>query len=685
MKEDKTLTEKISKYTLLLHIPLSLFVCFGLEWLSRHSFHEACVFVTERTLPFLYNSFLIFVCFTPIFLFRRRTLIRTFIFGVFLTMGITNCIVLINRVSPFGFSDIGMIADLLTMQNTNYFTWPQFIMSASGFLVFFLLLFIIYKKVPPCEPALSFPLRATLIFFAFFSIVPITYSLRRAEILTSYFGNLAQGYYDYGYIYGFGTSAIDRGMTKPLGYTRGRINIIKNHLDDTETTLDKKHSPNIVVVLLESYFDVSEASFIRYDDDPIPFFHELEKNYSTGHLRVPVVGAGTCNTEFEILTGMACQFFGPGEYPQKTVLKDTESCESAASVLSTLGYSSCAVHDYGGDFYSRKNAFSKMGFDRFICEETLDITDYTPMGSWPEDDILIQPTVDAMTSTEGSDFIYAITVGTHGDYPGYPVIDKPEVEVECKGKTTEQKYKWLYYINMLHTMDNWMRDFITAIDSTGEDTLVIMFGDHLPTMGLYEREVSTHDLYKTKYVTWNNFGMKKKDTDLYSYQLLSEYFDRLGIHEGNFFRYNQSQKNAGIKAGSDRYMMPLSMLQYDLLYGEHYLYNSGTPYPANPDITMGIYPITIERTYRYGGNIYIYGDGFTPWSKVFSDGNKLDTTYKSGQLLTISEDSIKDGDSIRVAQVGDAFMDNSTSIFAESNTYMVTLPQNTIISGGERR
>ncbi len=56
------------------------------------------------------------------------------------------------------------------------------------------------------------------------------------------------------------------------------------------------------------------------------------KNYSTGYLTVPVVGAGTANTEFEVLTGMSMQYFGTGEYPYKTILKKTD-CESTAADL----------------------------------------------------------------------------------------------------------------------------------------------------------------------------------------------------------------------------------------------------------------------------------------------------------------------------------------------------------------
>ena len=52
-------------------------------------------------------------------------------------------------------------------------------------------------------------------------------------------------------------------------------------------------------------------------EDPIPNFRKLMEQYSSGYLWVPSVGAGTANTEFEVITGMNLDFFGPGEYPYK--------------------------------------------------------------------------------------------------------------------------------------------------------------------------------------------------------------------------------------------------------------------------------------------------------------------------------------------------------------------------------
>ena len=662
-KEPSKLSIFLNKHALLTHIPLSLAMCFALEWMSQHSFMEAMNFVINHTGAYLYNSFLIFSVYNLVFLTKRKTFLRMVISAVFVMLGIINCVILFNRVTPFGFTDLSMIGDLLTMQNTNYFTADQAAMSVAAIGVYALLMVRLFIKGAQQKPKYPFWLRLALVVFCFVTIPFSTRILQNNGVLTSYFGNLAQGYKNYGYLYGFATSILDRGMSKPKDYSDETVKSILKKTDMGENTIDEENLPNIVVVLLESYYDVSETDFIETSEDPMPFFHYLEENYSTGHCTVPVVGAGTCNSEFEVLTGMSCQFFGPGEYPQKTVLKQT-NVESVADILGEIGYGTHVVHNNGGNFYSRANAFSMMGFDTFTCKEMLDITDYTPLGSWPLDDILIPATMDAMNSTESSDFVYTITVGTHGDYPTYQVIEDPAIEVNAKGKTEEQNWQWEYYINMLHNMDTWMKNYVEALNSTGEDTLLIMFGDHLPTMGLTEEEIATGDLYQTKYVTWNNFGMEKEDMDLTTYQLVSEYLDRLGIHGGTMIDYNQYQTNAGVDASSDEYLEDLEMLQYDLLYGERYAYDQGDPYPSS-NLIMGINDVVIDAAYLYGDKLHIYGDNFTKWSKVYVNGEKVTTSYESGQVLTISADSIKNGDTICVCQVG-----SSSTIFRSSNDYM---------------
>ncbi len=657
----------LNRYSLIEHIPLSLIMCFVMEWLSRHSFIEAWGFVTNHTGAYLYNSYLIFVCYSLCYLISRQTFMRMCISAVFVALGITNCIILLNRVTPFGFTDISMIGDLLTMQNTNYFTSQQAAIAIVALLLYALWMVRIFIKGKKLKPRFPYWVKLLFIVGCFASVPVTTSTLQGQGVLSCYFGNLAQGYLDYGYLYGFSTSIFNRGMSEPKNYDQESISAIVDETNQGASTIKEEDRPNIVVILLESFFDVSEAKFIETSEDPIPYVHYLEQNFSTGHLTVPVVGAGTCNSEFEVLTGMSCRFFGPGEYPQKTILKKTD-CESFAGDLRNLGYSSHVVHNNGGNFYSRANAFSMMGFDTFQSKEMLDITDYTPLGSWPTDDILTPATTEAMDSTAGPDFVYTITVEAHGDYPTYKVIENPAIGVTCEGKTQEQTYAWEYYINQIHNVDEFIQSYIEELSKRDEDTLVIMFGDHLPTMGLTESEVATGDLFQTKYFTWNNFGMSKEDQDLTSYQLVSEYLNRLGIHEGTMTNYHQSKIAAGVKAGTPEYMTDLEALQYDILYGKRYAYNGEDKYPAT-DLEMGVSDVVIDRAYFFDGKLHIYGSNFTKWSKVYVNGEKVTTNYESGQCLTIKASAVQNGDTITVCQVG-----SSNTVFRESNEFTVVDP-----------
>ena len=104
-------------------------------------------------------------------------------------------------------------------------------------------------------------------------------------------------------------------------------------------------------------------------------------------------------------------------------------------------------------------------------------------------------------------------VGTHGDYPKTPVIANPVYTVSGVDDE-EKKNQWTYYINQLNEVDTFMNDLITELSKRDEDTIVVAFGDHLPTMGLEDSDMKSGDIYKTKYVTNSLFLIA--DSNLFS-------------------------------------------------------------------------------------------------------------------------------------------------------------------------
>lgn len=656
----------LNKYSLLFHALISCGIVFVVELLSRRDFLSACSFVGSHTAAFLFNAFIVFVSLSLVYLFRRRAFFRIFISGFWIILGIINGCILSNRVTPFGFTDLKCINDLFAMNNTNYFTAEEATIVVIGLGAFFLFCAVLFIKGPRYQGKIhKIVVLASIVSVMFIGLPVTTSAAQNANVVASYFSNIAQGYENYGFIYGFSSSVVDRGMRKPDDYTEKHVAEITDKVESSkqETTVTKKDAPNIICVLLESFCDPDEIKFLHYNDDPIPTFHELEKNYTTGYLTVPVVGAGTANSEFEVLTGMSMQYFGTGEYPYKTILKKTD-CESTAADLASIGYGTHAVHNNGGNFYSRVNAFSMMGFDTFTSKELMNIQTYTPNGSWATDDVLVDETIKTLDSTpDQPDFTYTITVGTHGDYPKEQVIENPKY-IANGSFDQETKNQWTYYINQLNEVDTFMSDLIKKVNERDEDTVIVFFGDHLPTMGLQDSDMRSGDIYKTKYVTWNNMGLEKKDADLYAYQLMANITNSVGIHEGTILNYHQTQMN------SADYQDGLENLQYDILYGDRYCYNGKDKYPAT-DIVMGIDPVTVDNATNSIGNseVIIRGTHFTKWSKVFVNETKVNTIFSGPGCLIINKDDISDGDTIQVCQMG-----SNNTVFRESNTFVYSDP-----------
>jgi phosphoglycerol transferase MdoB-like AlkP superfamily enzyme len=679
----------MNRFSLLFHGLLSCLICFFAESVSRHSVSEAASFIWNTPMTFLYNAMIIFITFLPVYFFKRRALVRSIITFVWCFLGIINGCVLAKRVTPFGFTDLKLINDLFAMKST-YFTPAMGILAVVVVVLFLTFCIYLYRKGPVFRGKMNRKLMVVVFASCYFWVPMVTNAAVKNEVLTDYFDNIAQCYERYGFVYGFSSSVVDRGMNKPDNYSEEAVLEILDSYDTSDMVSGNTISantvssyassvsgneseqpaanpkntdtPNIIVVLLESFVDPTEIEFLDLSEDPIPNFHRLESQYSTGYLSVPVVGAGTANTEFEVLTGMSMRFFGTGEYPYKTILK-TNTCESAADVLSDLGYNTYVIHNNKAKFYSRNSVFSQMGFDGFVSREFMDIHEYTPLGNWSTDDILRGEVSQVLDDTPNqSDFVYTITVQAHGAYPTEQVIENPEISVSANGLDTEKNYEWEYYISQIHEVDKFIGNLISDLEQRDENTLVVMFGDHLPTMDLQNEDMVSGDIFKTKYITWNNYGLTKEDEDITAYQLMAHMLDQAGIHDGTMFSYHQSVDADITSEEDDTYIRNMELLQYDILYGEHYAYGGEERYPAS-DLEMGLVDAVINRAYVVDGKLIIRGENFTPWSKVYINGKAYPTKEASQWrlIVTLDDDTLEAGDEIVVNQC------SGDTIFRSSN------------------
>ena len=647
----------MNRLSLPLHFLLACVINFLIEVVSRLSFFEAWDYMVGTPLVFLYNAFLIFATFSIVYLVRRRTFVRILLSVFWLFLGTCNGYLLTKRVTPFNAQDLKVLSDALELTN-NYFNTFELVMIIIGVVALILWIVSMWRRGGQFTGKMHRVIALGGVAASFALCIVLTDMAVDRRVISNYFGNIAFAYEDYGFPYCFSASLFNTGINEPSGYSEEMIAKISNdgEITKNETGRSEDELPNIIFVQLESFFDPTEVEWLRFSEDPIPNLRKLFSEYSTGYFKVPSVGAGTANTEFEVLTGISMRFFGPGEYPYKTYAK-TNVLESAATALTSLGYGAEALHNNGGNFYSRAQVFNNMGFDHYTSKEFMNILQTTPKG-WATDDILVPNIMESMDTTEGQDFVFTISVQGHGDYPTEPTLENPEIivsGVEDEGK----RNAWEYYVNEVHEMDKFVGQLIEAVESRDEPSVIVFYGDHLPTMDLEAKDLKSRYLYNTNYVIWDNIGLEKKDSNLAAYQIMADVFERLDIHSGTVFNYHQQRRQ------SKDYLADLELLQYDIMYGEQYVYEeSGAPITEG-HMVMGVKDAHItDLVAQSDGTYSVYGDNFTKQSKVYINGEKQTTKFLNNTRLDLRESELSDGDTVMVAQVG-----SSNTIFRTSKTY----------------
>ncbi|MBQ6388012.1 MAG: sulfatase-like hydrolase/transferase [Mogibacterium sp.] len=636
------------KYIMLMAVA-AIVINFYLEWFARFSTGPVEGFRWAFTHPvvFLYNTLIIFCTMTFALLFRRRRFAWFIISLLWIILGTVNGTILLSRMTPFTLYDLQNLADGLTIMTTYYAMWEIALLIAGLALGVFAIVIIFvrsekWKNIRYTKSIAAILLTVALTFGA-------SYAALHNGIIGTFFGNLNYAYRDYGLPYCFIMTSANAGISKPRGYSQEMITKL---LEDkttrgTDTAPivkdDSTDHPNIIVLQMESFTVAQDYANIKVDKDPTPVFNELYDNYSSGRFIVPACGAGTANTEFEVLTGISAKFFGPGEYPYKGRLREN-TLESMAYIAKNHGYATSALHNHRALFYNRNEVYANLGFDTFTSVEYMNDVSFTPT-NWCKDTVLTDEIMEIMESTEESDFLHVISVEGHGAYPTEQVFKHPYTTVTAEDEETKWKYE--YYLNECHEMDTFIGDLISRIEESEQPTIMLIYGDHIPALDVKEENYKADDLYQTRYVIWNNFGLGKKDRTLHSYQSGAVLLRYAGLlHEGILFDYQQTNKSK-----DPDYLDDMEALAYDMLYGKQYAYGGSNPY-ERVDMQMGHKAISIKETVKIGDRYYIRGQNFTERSIISIDGKQLSTVYLSPTLLALNEPiDPEDADKLQVSQV----------------------------------
>lgn len=608
------------------------------ETLTRRSLGGTFQFVGHHPWMFLLNVWLVFATLTIPLVFRRRITGVLLIGMVWLILGICNYVVLGYRVTPFSAVDIKLFKSVASIVK-QYLNNVEITLIVAALVLILAGAVVMWFRIPKIEGKFHRFAYALVVLAAFLGAYGLNAWGVATKRIPSDLGNISFVYDACGYNYCFVCSVLDVGIGKPKNYSEETMHTIREELGGTKSGMLTTR-PNIIIVQLESVYDVNNMKNYTFSENPLPNLTKLSEEYSSGYVTVPSIGAGTANTEFETISGMSLDYFGFCEYPYKTILKKT-TCESLCYDLEELGYTSTVIHNNRGNFYSRNSIFKKLGFHRFDSLEYMNDLEYNQL-DWADDSVLTGEIVKAMETTDTPDFIYTITVASHGAYPAEGMEETPRITME--GEPDEARAnKFTYYVNELYKTDEFVGELVEELSKSDERCIVFFFGDHLPTLDITDEELTGQNTFQTSYVMWDNFGLAKQDRDVYSFQTTAYIMERLGYNNGILTKFHQEcQEDAD-------YTEKLELLEYDMLYGERYVYNQVNPYDAT-DMTMGLEPITITKVWNRNGNVYVMGKNFTDASYVYVNGDKKETTHQ-GIYLIVRDLELEDGDRIRVRQL----------------------------------
>ena len=208
------------------------------------------------------------------------------------------------------------------------------------------------------------------------------------------------------------------------------------------------------------------------------------------------------------------------------------------------------------------------------------------------------------------------------------------------------------------TVDKMVENLIKMLSEREEDTYVIFYGDHLPSLFVEVSDGMTHEQkYSTPYFTWNNMGIKKAEktsdnedikalADTQLFKLSTVMCNELGI-DGSFMN-----KFHRVYSDTNAYSSEFSFIQYYKMYDEAKYSDFG-----NDDYEIGLKPLIIKEITNTGKEEFtIKGSGFTR-DTYFCINNKtvynLKYVDENTLILSAFDDDVEVNDKISLRIIGE--------------------------------
>lgn len=318
-------------------------------------------------------------------------------------------------------------------------------------------------------------------------------------------------------------------IEKPKGYSVQEIETISENLEEQEESNDITQPENLIVIMNESLSDFERIGTINSETEILPFLHSMKENTKKGWLQVPVMGRGTCDSEYEVLTGNTKQFLPAGSTAYELYCGNPEY--GMIENLKQQGYKTIALHPENPTNWNRSKVYEEMGFDKFISIDNWD-REIELLRERPSDKSAYDKVIELIDQKEVGEkmFTFLVTMQNHGGYTEEYLGDyTPTVSLNYDIEYPESQT----YFSLINESDKAFEQLVKHFENVNEPTMIVMFGDHYPGLsdGLYETLLRWDDpilevnqrIYQTPYVIWTNYEQESFSDDLMSANYFGSY------------------------------------------------------------------------------------------------------------------------------------------------------------------
>lgn len=367
-------------------------------------------------------------------------------------------------------------------------------------------------------------------------------------------------------------------MSEPEEYSEEYVEAIKQDFPVNEKKSMGSTSPNVILIMAESLFDIENIPEVTFNQKIEPTLREYKK----GTLISPRYGGYTSAVEYEALTGLSLAYYPSAMVPYTTYFNATDNMiPSIVSEFNKNGYLTYAIHPNDKTFYNRDKAYEIMGFDTFLDQSAFTFNeDNVVAGVYLKDQPIADKIKALIDENEEPVFTFAVTIAGH--YMNEKRYETTDIEASCDLLSESELDDIVQAATAFQETDQMFGDLVEYIKQSEEPTLLYIFGDHLPPFPAFEKLNYIQDInqkYATCLSAYSNYTEIEFPEYITPNQIAAQIMHDSGIGHSGYYDYIYALREqypvihkefCSVEDNTD--LEIYRTIQYDIMFGNQYFY-----------------------------------------------------------------------------------------------------------------